>query len=422
MDPVAPAAGCAAVVKQEGEYGQEPPTGAQQQCADTCVDGDSQRGGDGINVPRHWLSSDGQQFVNSEGGNVLTWEGASKLLRFEISTFASQTGTETGPAASPVTAKEAQIARALSEGSFSLQGVVGKHWKVAKEDPKLRSQCDALGKSYSKQRAFRMQWLQDEYDSIIASRVRTEEECQVHENQGTYEPFDIIVDKEGGPQRPQAIAAALSYTLSCVKFHEAGQRAGDKNGAPWVMLNEMTSRWEFLYLKKGFKDWFSSSWKLTKEHRCTIPTARSSNEPAPHAAVQDKPEPAGQSEEPGALGGEPGTPAKNAKPPKKNCPQPNNPEPKDPQPNDPKPKAKAAGTPNGKRSKPTEGGDNADPAKKVKKEQDEFFRILRKMRSDMGVALGIAGDVRRAVATDPTWSWAQGPVSEPLVKAQRFCP
>jgi len=209
-----------------------------------------------------------------------------------------------------------------------------------------------------------------------------------------------------------------------VKFHEAGQRAGGKNGALWVMLNEMTSRWEFLYLKKGFKDWFSSSWRLTKEHRCTIPTASSSNEPAPHAAVQGNPEPAGQSGESGALGGEPATPAKKTKPPNKNdlkpnYPTPNYPKPNTPKPSDPKPKAKAAGKPNGKRPKPTQGGDNEDPAKKVKHEQDEFFRNLRKMRSDMGVALGIAGDVSRAIATDPSWSWAQGKASEPLIKAQR---
>ena len=151
--------------------------------------------------------------------------------------------------------------QAVESGSFDTTSVVGKYWAAAKkEDPTLKTQYDAVGKKYSEQRAFRQRWVEMQFENLQMSKEKKESSGVLHESQGSYEPFDIIVDKEGGVARPAAIRAALNYTLACIHFNKAGQEA--IRGVPWVSFNSMTKRWEYLYLKKTCKDWFAQSYSL----------------------------------------------------------------------------------------------------------------------------------------------------------------
>ena len=58
------------------------------------------------------------------------------------------------------------------------------------------------------------------------------------------------MDGEGGSTRPATAKAAVNYVMCCVKFQKAGMHV---QGNKWVTFNDLTQRYEFLYLKKGFR-------------------------------------------------------------------------------------------------------------------------------------------------------------------------
>ena len=118
-----------------------------------------------------------------------------------------------------------------------------------------------VDKKYDAQRRLRQKWVGLQLEKLTKEKEKVEGQGTLRESQGSWEPFDIIVDREGGPSRPVAIKATLNYTMACIHFHRQGHEAIP--GAPWVAYNGMTRRWEYLYLKKTCKDWFSEAYKIT---------------------------------------------------------------------------------------------------------------------------------------------------------------
>eukprot|EP00969_Alexandrium_andersonii_P108995 4808170-Alexandrium_andersonii.AAC.1 len=58
---------------------------------------------------------------------------------------------------------------ALDQGSFDLEGILGKYWQAAMgSDEELRNKYNDLGNNYAAQRSFRMDWACATYDRIQA--------------------------------------------------------------------------------------------------------------------------------------------------------------------------------------------------------------------------------------------------------------
>ena len=48
------------------------------------------------------------------------------------------------------------------------------------------------------QRAFRVQWAKDKANEMKLERETTERAIELDESAGSYEPFDVVVQREGG--------------------------------------------------------------------------------------------------------------------------------------------------------------------------------------------------------------------------------
>jgi hypothetical protein len=360
----------------------------------------------GLAVPQSWLGNGATQIAQQNPQSLNTLRIAGELVAAQAAEVKQASAGAPAPPSGggddshgEITAKEKAIRDALSKGGFDMTGVVGKYWQQAKKsDAALKEEYESLGKNYAKQRAFRQKWLATALEEFSKTKTKTETHAQVNENQGTFEPFDIIVDREGGEHRPQAVAAALNYTLACIKFHELGQTVGS-TGTPWMSFNVMTQRWEFMYLKKTYRDWFSTSWTLAITQKSTPAI----EEPEPSASAS------GEASVVDDAAADPETPQK-ALPP-----QPAG-----------KAKAKAKAGAGGKplkRELPDADPEPETPemvaAKRAKKESDLFFRKLKSMKVEMGTAISTANDILGLIARDASWSWAAGPASQTLKQARQ---
>ena len=151
-----------------------------------------------------------------------------------------------------------------NDGKFDMQGVVGKYWQEAKKaDPDLLKRYEAVGRGYSEQRRFRAEWAREQYEHIVKEKSFSKRSVVMDTTGGQYEPFDIIVDREGGPARSSSIRAATHYVLRCMQMHRHGQAAAP--GTPWLKFNGMTARVEFLYLKRGYQSTFEAAWTTVQK-------------------------------------------------------------------------------------------------------------------------------------------------------------
>jgi hypothetical protein len=102
--------------------------------------------------------------------------------------------------------------------------------------------------------AFRNHWAEDRLQVLKETRFKLVTDTKAEIEKGSYFPFDIIVDKEGGPNRPNAVKAAILYCQACIKM-----------SAHWTMFNSMTQRLEYLYMKKSFINTFQTAWRVHQE-------------------------------------------------------------------------------------------------------------------------------------------------------------
>ena len=265
--------------------------------------------------------------------------------------------------------REKLLQVAKTQGCFDLQkDMVGKWWKEAKaSDPELRRDYDDLGKAYAKQRARRQLWVEDELKKLVVSRTQTDEQKESDTMNGDYEPFDIVIDKEGGAARESSIKAAYNYCEACINNFKAGKFM---NGRSWVAWNKMTKRVEFLYLKKGYRQSFDQSWGKT------VSTT----------ADGDGNTLAGKK-----LGSDAGKPAVDDT--KKG---------------------------NGKKKRPIDPNVNIDePAMKKKKLLAEGFKRLHSLKVQMGTGVSTSNDIMKLIAAkDPQWKSFEGAGSNDLKEAR----
>eukprot|EP00969_Alexandrium_andersonii_P059315 2612244-Alexandrium_andersonii.AAC.1 len=75
------------------------------------------------------------------------------------------------------------------------------------------------------------------------------------EKSGSFEPFSIIAQKEGGGEG--GAQAAINYCTKCLALAREGVQF---NGRSLIEYNEWTKRWEFAYIKKSFRSVFECRW------------------------------------------------------------------------------------------------------------------------------------------------------------------
>ena len=134
--------------------------------------------------------------------------------------------------------------------------------KAKKRDGDLALRYASVGKGCEPQRRFRQKWAAEQLQVLMKEKSFSESSTESSGTEGTYEPFDIIVDKEGGQHRPSSVRAAVCYTLACMQMHKKGLLAG--LNSPWVKYNGMTRRLEFMYLKRGMSNKFETAWQTVQ--------------------------------------------------------------------------------------------------------------------------------------------------------------
>ena len=98
---------------------------------------------------------------------------------------------------------------------------------------------------------FRKDWASKEAKKIKRTRERSQAYQRIDETTGEYVPFSILWQREGGHRDPQALKAAITHATKCVQM-----------GTPWVTVNDMTDRVEYLHLKRTLTERFSHCWSL----------------------------------------------------------------------------------------------------------------------------------------------------------------
>ena len=218
-----------------------------------------------IHVPIKWLHDETiNKMATTPQEELCSSAVANALMKTETKHLSTPGEQASTPHEDDDDFRTKTLKGALDSGQYGLGGNLNKVWKLAlNRDPKLKGDYAAVGKKHTAQQEFRQRWVSTMYDQITRHKTKTESSGTITSNEGEWLPFDIIIDREGGEHRPQAVAAALSYAMCCVRFHTTGSLAG--NRAPWMLYNDMTHRWEFLYLCKNYKDWFQDSFKLCSQ-------------------------------------------------------------------------------------------------------------------------------------------------------------
>ena len=156
-----------------------------------------------------------------------------------------------------------KLEEAIEKATFDLTGPLGQLWqRVKQNDKKIAEDYKAVGKSYSAQRAFRIKWCQERLDQI------KQRECQKSHKQeikdlveGEYLPVRKIYEAEGMDKA--GMKATTNYVTKCVKFSLMEQTL---NGHSFMEYNIMTERYEFLYVKKKYKEVFTQAWKMVEKY------------------------------------------------------------------------------------------------------------------------------------------------------------
>ena len=130
---------------------------------------------------------------------------------------------------------------------------------------------------------------------IVNQRVNDESFEDEDVAQGSYEPFDIIVQREGGWRNAANIKATEAYARHCLTL-----------GGKWVQRNPRTKRQEFLYLKMGVKQTFKKRWAVLRvessEQKQIDKPAEKNDDVTTTAKAQAKPGAKGKSKSDGSDG------------------------------------------------------------------------------------------------------------------------
>jgi hypothetical protein len=157
---------------------------------------------------------------------------------------------------------EAELMGCVAQG-FDLRGKWGQRFSrdaVSKSEAYKKLKIDEKAQ-------FRKDWAATKLDEIQKKQERSESYQRIDASKGTYLPFFVLWQKEGGPADPLALGAAIKHATKCVAM-----------GGPWVSVNMLTERVEFLHLERSVSEVFTRCWTLYEiQVSTTSPTAADSS-------------------------------------------------------------------------------------------------------------------------------------------------
>lgn len=154
---------------------------------------------------------------------------------------AGQKDRESWPQPPPLSQKDQELEKASVEG-FQAQSSLGKAFK---RDPKGGG-SSAFKKlsGHAEKAAFRQQWASAKYEEVMTSREELFAFSRVDTARGTYRSLTWLKREEGEK-------AAQAYVTKCCAL-----------GEPWVIMDNMWDRHEFLVMEKSFTEEFKKAWAL----------------------------------------------------------------------------------------------------------------------------------------------------------------
>ena len=146
---------------------------------------------------------------------------------------------------------ENEMAKALEKGGFETNGgVLGPAWdRAKKKDKKMAADYKLLGRDYTKQREFRMNWVKVEYGKITRTRSSTKTIRNVESKVGKYMSAVAILEKEGAGK--SGVARTKSYLWKCVRLQ-----------GRLVSYDTGKNSLDFLYIEEGHREEFEEAWTL----------------------------------------------------------------------------------------------------------------------------------------------------------------
>ena len=157
----------------------------------------------------------------------------------------------------PPTENEKRFAEGAEHGFNTRETWVGGKWqKMLKSNPALKAAYAEVGKSYEAQRKFRQEWASKEAQKLKTARMMTQTTIEVDEKNVEYLSLSAVWQKEGGARMDWG--AAFAYVQSCISFHKKGITC---RGRPFITFNDMTQRFDFAYIRKGFRSAFEQTWR-----------------------------------------------------------------------------------------------------------------------------------------------------------------
>jgi hypothetical protein len=100
---------------------------------------------------------------------------------------------------------------------------------------------------------WRMKWANATYAHLVKTKIQVETWDVTDTSVGQYMSLTSIIKEEGDLRCCAAVLAGRRYVLACCRL-----------GGHWVEWNEMTERYDYLYIRKGRREEFTKSWRLMK--------------------------------------------------------------------------------------------------------------------------------------------------------------
>jgi hypothetical protein len=326
--------------------------------------------GDAKKVPEDtssWMYYLFQELNNAKIDPAKFGENAEEAIGKAINRFAKQMPKTSGEINDGTMPSELEdmLHSAATEGKFDMRLKVGQLWaRELKSDPELKKKYMAAGKNYEAQRAFRTAWSAKTYQTKKEDRMKIVRQRTSDDTWGSYEPTAIVHEREG--KDTAGAKATLNYVRKCLQLREKGYKYRNR---PFIMWNSFTERYDFLYIKRGFRDSLEEIWSMS-----TVETV--AGDAASASSAKD---------------GSPAIPVKgggNTKLMEKDQPTSGN-----------RRKGDGAG-----------GDDVPDPEamkkKRAKKDLDMCIQKAKMAKTKMLAAQAGYTDLMRAIEAAPEWSWA----------------
>lgn len=166
-----------------------------------------------------------------------------------------------------VTKLEELLKAALDAGKIEMRSSTGQwFYKELKLDEKLKADYASLGKSYDKQREFRLKYAATRYNLLQQTRTKREETFDLSKVDAEYCTFGRMVQREGGD--PPAFETSKTFVRNAMQLWQQGKTF---HGHPWVKHDPMRGGAVVLHYRETVCNGSKKSWELATTETTGVP-------------------------------------------------------------------------------------------------------------------------------------------------------